>query len=62
MAKTKLRSCGRKRRNPSEDAARRQLATLVRNRGAISGQYRVYKCDFCGFWHVGHKVRGTGHV
>jgi hypothetical protein len=56
--KTKRRSCEGKRRNETEKAALDQLWTLVRNRGAIPGQYRVYLCDHCKSWHVGHKGRG----
>lgn len=55
MAKTKARACGNKRRNRTEQAARHQLDTLVANRGAIPEQYRIYHCQHCNCWHVGHK-------
>lgn len=46
---------GEKWRNKTEQDAKAQLSTLVKYRGAIWSQYRIYECDNCGHWHVGHK-------
>lgn len=32
--------------------------TLLISRGAYAPQMIVYRCQTCGFWHVGHSRRG----
>lgn len=58
------RSCTGKMRFETKSAAHRNIANLVKRRPAIhAGRDRIqaYKCDYCAFWHVGHKPK-TRHL
>lgn len=46
-------ACAGKQRHETEAAARAHAASLYRKRGAQG--LNVYKCKFCGAWHVGHR-------
>lgn len=35
-------------------------AKRIRRRKNASGRVRVYRCDFCGMWHVGESHRQNG--
>lgn len=59
MTRTRARTCGRKQRHATKAEAREQLEALVR-KGANRNQHNVYKCRFCGCWHVGHKIGSGG--
>lgn len=47
------RACSGKQRHPTEEAARAHVAALYHQRGALG--LNIYKCKFCGAWHVGHR-------
>lgn len=36
-----------------------ELAVKVRGRYSHTGKCSVYKCEFCGKWHVGRRLHKT---
>lgn len=57
-SKRRLRrkSCTGKVRHPSADAGHDHIHQLNRTRG-YQGRMDVYRCRFCGGYHVGHSKR-----
>lgn len=47
------RSCGHKRKYSTRTAARKSKRTLTRQ---VREVFNVYHCDFCGYWHIGHRI------
>lgn len=52
---TKARSCGRKQRHSTRADALAHMLSLVRDTGTPVGAMSVYRCPYCGHWHVGHR-------
>jgi len=48
------RSCSRKKKHKSEGAAINLAASMA---ASHRQQWGVYKCRFCGFWHIGRSDR-----
>lgn len=48
--RTKNRSCEGKRPYATKREAKQAALTRL-------GRYHWYRCDFCKFWHIGHKPR-----
>lgn len=46
------RMCGDKVRHLTGRGARK-LARQMRRRGDV--QMGAYRCEYCGFWHIGHQ-------
>jgi hypothetical protein len=59
MTTKRRRSCAKKQRHPTRAAAEQQLSALIRKRGASPYYMHVYKCRYCGAYHVGHRI-GAG--
>lgn len=49
-------ACYRKHRYGSEAEA---AAGLIANAPESDGSYQIYACDYCGEWHVGHRMGKT---
>ncbi len=47
------RSCGRKVRHATSQAASQAIKGLVARKG-YQGRLNVYLCRFCGAYHIGH--------
>jgi hypothetical protein len=52
------RGCKRKKRYETRRAAENSLAGLIRRRYANPDYMHVYKCRWCGWYHVGHLPGG----
>lgn len=52
---SKRRSCGKKQRHETRTQAAAHLAALI-HAGAAPFTRQVYKCRWCGGWHVGHRI------
>lgn len=50
------KSCEGKRRYESRQEARWWLSRYTAERG-YAGHMNVYRCQFCGGWHMGHAKR-----
>lgn len=50
------RSCLTKVKHDTRPGALQHMHYMIRM-GASHGMLNVYKCGFCGFWHVGHRTR-----
>lgn len=61
-SKRRLRrkTCAGKKRYSSQEEAAGKLVQLRRNFSTY-GQTHVYKCPFCGVWHLGHNP-GAAHL
>lgn len=59
VATGRRRSCRRKQKHDTREAAEQQLTSLIKNRYASPAYMHVYKCRHCGKYHVGHRL-GTG--
>lgn len=55
MNTSQQRMCGKKRRHASFPNAIRALAETGKQHGDLS--LVAYRCDHCGFFHVGHPPR-----
>lgn len=51
-------SCQGKQSAPNAGEAKRLMRRII-SAGKAHGPMSVYKCRFCGQWHVGTMVRGT---
>jgi hypothetical protein len=47
------RSCGHKRKYASRTDARAVKRIMTRQ---VREVFNVYHCDFCGAWHIGHRL------
>jgi hypothetical protein len=54
LTRTKNRQCVGKKRNDTRQKAEAQMWRTIRRYGAAIRRLHVYRCDFCGGWHVGH--------
>lgn len=54
MTPTRARVCGNKQSHPGRLAALQNMLGL-RKRGANLALMSVYRCKFCGSWHIGHR-------
>jgi hypothetical protein len=59
MSTARRRSCKRKQRHETRQAANEQLNNLIKNRYASPIYMHAYKCRHCGGYHIGHRL-GTG--
>lgn len=59
MTRTKARMCTGKVQHPDKQAADDVMWALV-HRGASRSRLNTYRCDHCGFYHVGHVGRRGG--
>lgn len=59
MTRTQARACEGKRRYDTKTSAQDHLAALTR-KGATRARIQVYKCRYCGGYHVGHKIGSGG--
>jgi rubrerythrin len=50
------KACGKKIRFPDAEAASKARSSLHRNKG-YQGMINVYRCQFCGSYHIGHAPR-----
>ena len=50
---TKNRECGTKQKH-TKKSAEDHYWSLIRN-GAAKNLMVIYKCRFCGHWHIGHR-------
>ena len=55
MFTTEKRACGDKNQYESKQKAADVAAYLVREKGAVPERISIYRCDYCGWWHIGHK-------
>ncbi len=53
---TKARECGSKQKHATKAKAEEHRWALVRS-GSRPAALSIYKCKFCGSWHVGHSSR-----
>lgn len=44
-----------KQQHETKKQAQGQLASLRNNPSKARGRTSAYRCDFCGFWHVGRR-------
>ena len=51
------RSCEGKQKHPDRWAAQAHRYKLEKTQGALG--LTIYRCRFCGQWHVGHIPEGT---
>lgn len=49
------RACGRKKRHESQETATKEMNRLIRVRRVGDSPLSVYRCPWCGGWHVGHR-------
>lgn len=57
MSRTKRsRQCGKKKRHDSKDKALIHARYLIEKTGRA---FSVYKCGYCGHWHVGNSHEGN---
>jgi hypothetical protein len=47
------KTCGTKRRFDTKEIAEGQMAKAT---GSDVGEYNAYFCDFCHYWHFGHRI------
>jgi len=47
------KECGNKAKH-SKTKAKAHRWSLIKSRGAHPASVQIYKCSFCGYWHVGH--------
>jgi hypothetical protein len=52
--KIRRKSCGNKRRYPTDAAARYAVAMMITHDKTRGGVLRAYKCSFCKSFHIGH--------
>jgi rubrerythrin len=52
FTETRRRECGDKVRHDTQEDARREAELLSRVHG---GGFSVYRCPWCGCWHVGSR-------
>jgi len=52
--RVRRKQCQHKKRHPDQQSARYHRFLLNQKDGE---QMNVYKCRFCGGWHVGHQPR-----
>lgn len=52
--KIRRKSCGNKRRYPTDAAARYAVAMMITNNKTRGGILKAYKCTFCKAFHIGH--------
>jgi len=50
-------ACQTKKRQFTKRRAKLQLAQLKARVGDTTGRLGIYKCNFCGWWHIGHTDR-----
>lgn len=56
MPKMKVWACNGKQQHLTQRAAEDHMWSLFRYQGySYANPLEVYKCDRCGFWHVGHR-------
>jgi hypothetical protein len=55
MFTTKRRSCGDKTAFWSHSEAVSTIRYLVREKGVLPGRLNAYECEYCGWFHIGHK-------
>lgn len=53
------RSCGDKIQFPTEIDAVLRLRHMIRDGVAKKWEMKPYKCNHCGFYHIGHADRST---
>lgn len=51
------RMCGRKKEYSSEKDALQRIKSKAKRGYIISDNIRIYKCPYCGWYHVGHSKR-----
>jgi hypothetical protein len=54
---SRLTECGDKTQYKTKAAAREGIAKFRRSQLSIA-QMNVYRCDWCQFWHFGHRRPG----
>lgn len=57
--RSEARSCGNKQRHATWAEAEEHALGIIefnieRNRAQRSSRLHAYRCEYCGFWHVGH--------
>lgn len=55
MSKTIAKSCRNKHKHPSFGKAEAHKRSIVKRFSEDPAALDSYWCQYCGFWHVGHK-------